>query len=66
MLTDMFKNMENLLINIDKAVVQVLDKDDNMLMMDESFNQEFKKIERDRVNHKKCLIDLSTSFNKLN
>eukprot|EP00347_Sterkiella_histriomuscorum_P002523 403367825 len=66
MLTDMFKNMENLLINIDKAVIQILEKDENMLMMDESFNQEFKKIEKERQNHKKCLMDLSLSFNKLN
>ena len=68
MLTDMFKNMENLLINIDKAVVQTLDKDhDHMILnMDESFNLDFKKIENERTNHRHSLIDLQTSFNKLN
>lgn len=34
--------------------------------MDESFNQEFKRIEKERQGHKKCLLDLSMQFNKLN
>ncbi len=39
MLTDMFKNMENLLINMDKAVIQLLEKEDiNMMMNDETFS----------------------------
>ena len=66
MLTDMFKNMESLLINIDKAVIQVLDVDDNNVLMDESFNRDFKKIEKERQNHTKCLMELSSSFSKLN
>lgn len=48
MLTDMFKNMEGLLINIDKAVVQVLDKDDGTLM-DDSFSDSFRNVETLRI-----------------
>jgi hypothetical protein len=29
MLTDMFKNMESLLMNVDKTVLQLLDKENN-------------------------------------
>lgn len=67
MLTDMFKNMENLLINMDKAVIQLLEKEDiNMMMNDETFANEFKKVEKERNQHKINLIDLSGAFGKLN
>ena len=35
MLTDIFKNTENLLINMDKAVIQLLDKEDAALLMND-------------------------------
>ena len=55
MLTDIFKNMENLTINQDKAVIQILEKSDGSLL-DETLTQELKNIENLRHDHKNHLV----------
>jgi len=59
MLADMFKNMENLLINTDKAVITLLDKQEEGGMQDDSLVADFKQIERERLKHKNCLVELT-------
>ena len=61
MMSDMYKNMENLLMNIDKAVIAILDKDENALV-EETLASEFKGIEKERGKHRNNLVELSAAF----
>jgi hypothetical protein len=43
----------------------MLDKEEGGNIMDESFTQEFKSVEKARTQHKDSLVELGNSFNKL-